>query len=53
LEGDTTLFNETNKVLYYTIKECLFFDEIKHFKLHVKNGTPNDQEDLDLFETCK
>ena len=51
LESDTTLCNETNKVLYYTIKDCLFFDEIKDFKLHIKNGVPNDDEEL--FEICK
>ena len=40
LEDDVTLHNETNNILYFTLKDSLLSDEEKNEKLYVKNGVP-------------
>ena len=40
LDDDVTLHNETNNILYFTLKDSLLSDEKKNEKLQVKNGIP-------------
>jgi len=44
LEDDATLQNETNDILYYTVIDSLISNEEKELKLHVKNGSPGENE---------
>ena len=48
LENEVTLCNETYNVIYFTLQECLLSKEEKEFKLHIKNGVPNDEEKWEI-----
>lgn len=44
LEDEVELCNETANYLYFLINDSLLFEEHKKLKLHIKNGTPTQDE---------